>query len=119
MRKRGGPEVFSITGARTGLTDDVRLRQRRYVISMSIRTVSVILTVVLWNIERPLAWAALVVGAVLPYIAVVYANAGRENAPRQPDAYIPPVSRPAIERAEAEPAAEPVPGPRSDPRETR
>ena len=35
-----------------GLTEDVRGRQRRYVISMSIRTVSVILAVVLWNVER-------------------------------------------------------------------
>lgn len=119
MRKRGGPEVFSISGARTGLTDDVRARQRRYVISMSIRTVSVILTVVLWNVERPLAWATLVLGAVIPYVAVVYANAGRENARQQPSPYIPPVSRPAIERAEAESAAEPGSEPRMNQRETR
>jgi hypothetical protein len=75
MRKHSDPEVFRISGARTGLTEDIRGRQRRYIISMAIRTVSVILTVVLWNVERPLAWAMLVVGALLPYVAVVFANA--------------------------------------------
>lgn len=74
MRKRGAPAVIRITGARACLTEDVRGRQRRYIISMSIRTLSVILTVVLWNVERPLAWATLVIGALLPYVAVVYAN---------------------------------------------
>jgi hypothetical protein len=107
MRKRGGPEVFRISGARSGLTEDVAGRQRRYIISMSVRTVSVILTVVLWNIERPLAWAMLVLGLLLPYVAVVYANAGRENAPNLPSSsYIPPMARPAIEPSKVEPSAE-------------
>jgi len=98
MAKHSEPEVFRITGARSGLTDDVRARQRRYVISMSVRTASVILCIVLWNIERPLAWAMLVVGAVLPYIAVVLANGGRENAPPPPESsYVPPASQRAIE----------------------
>ena len=118
MRKQSGPEVFQITGARTGLTDDVRVRQRRYVISMSIRTLSVILTVVLWNVARPLAWGMLVLGVLLPYVAVVYANAGRENAPKPPSSYIPPLIRPAIERAEAEPPAESADEPWMNLRET-
>jgi hypothetical protein len=96
MRKQREHEVFRITGARTGLTEDVRQRQRRYIISMSIRTVSVILTVLLWNVERPLAWVMLVAGALLPYVAVVAANAGRENAPRQLDPYLPPPDRPEL-----------------------
>jgi hypothetical protein len=106
MRKQRGAEVFHITGARTGLTEDVRARQRRYIISMSIRTVSVILTVVLWNVERPLAWATLVVGALLPYIAVVYANAGRENAPQPHTALVPPRVRRAIAPSRVETGAE-------------
>jgi hypothetical protein len=107
MRKQGGREVFRITGARTGLTEDVRARQRRYVISMAIRTVSVILTVVLWNVERPLAWATLVLGALLPYVAVVYANAGRENTPTLPTStYVPPPTRPALEPTAVESSAE-------------
>ncbi|WP_435129496.1 DUF3099 domain-containing protein [Actinacidiphila sp. bgisy144] len=109
MGKQGGPEVFRITGARAGLTDDVRGRQRRYIISMSIRTVSVVLTVVLWNVERPLAWATLVVGLLLPYVAVVFANGGRENAPDLPSSYVPPLSRPALEPSEVVPGAEAAP----------
>ncbi|MFF0436755.1 DUF3099 domain-containing protein [Streptomyces sp. NPDC004327] len=87
MRKRGGTEVFRITGARQGLADDVRGRQRRYIVSMSIRTVSVILAATLWNVERPVAIVALVLGAVLPYIAVVIANAGRESTPSLPSTF--------------------------------
>ncbi|MFJ8105028.1 DUF3099 domain-containing protein [Streptomyces sp. NPDC096132] len=91
MRKQGGGgnvQVFRITGARQGLQDDVRGRQRRYVISMTIRTVSVILAATLWNVERHVALVALVLGVVLPYIAVVIANAGRENAPGLPSTFV-------------------------------
>lgn len=88
MRKRSKGEVFRITGARQGLDADVRGRQRRYVISMSVRTVSVILAATLWNVERHVALVALVLGILLPYIAVVIANAGRENAPGLPSTFI-------------------------------
>jgi hypothetical protein len=106
MRKRGGTEVYRISGARAGLTEDVRGRQRRYIISMSVRTVSVVLTVVLWNVERPLAWATLVLGMLLPYVAVVVANAGRENAPRLPVPPVPPPLVPVLEAGTVETAAE-------------
>ncbi len=96
MRKQKGPEVFRITGAREGLADDVRRRQRRYVISMSVRTLSVILAAVLWNVERHVAFVALALGILLPYVAVVIANAGRENAPRLPSTFIPPPARPML-----------------------
>ncbi|TQK43669.1 DUF3099 family protein [Streptomyces sp. SLBN-118] len=96
MRKHGDAEVFRITGARQGLADDVRGRQRRYVISMSVRTVAVILAAVLWNVERPVAIVALVLGGILPYIAVVIANAGRENAPSALPTFVPAPSRPMI-----------------------
>ncbi|MEV1068214.1 DUF3099 domain-containing protein [Streptomyces sp. NPDC050263] len=91
MRKQGGgghAEVFRITGARQGLQDDVRGRQRRYIISMSIRTLSVILAATLWNVERHVAVVALVLGVVLPYISVVIANAGRENVPSLPSTFL-------------------------------
>ncbi|MEU6671099.1 DUF3099 domain-containing protein [Streptomyces sp. NPDC046727] len=92
----GGAQVFRITGARTGLAEDVRGRQRRYVISMSIRTLSVILAVSLWNVERYVAIVALVLGAVLPYIAVVIANAGRERPPSLPSTFVTAPLRPMI-----------------------
>ncbi|WP_225828178.1 DUF3099 domain-containing protein [Streptomyces naphthomycinicus] len=90
MRKQhgGGAQVFRITGARTGLAEDVRGRQRRYVISMSIRTASVILAVALWNVERYVAIVALVLGGLLPYVAVVIANAGRERPPSLPSTFV-------------------------------
>ncbi|WP_202437102.1 DUF3099 domain-containing protein [Streptomyces sp. SID5910] len=116
MRKLNGgqdSEVFRITGARTGLQEDVRGRQRRYVISMSVRTVSVILAACLWNVERHVAIVALVLGAVLPYIAVVLANAGRENAPSLPSTFVtvpppPMITAPRAEDDSAESVAEGV-----------
>ncbi|MEH0543494.1 DUF3099 domain-containing protein [Streptomyces sp. B21-105] len=99
MRKQGGSgnaQVFRITGARQGLQDDVRGRQRRYIISMSVRTVAVILAATLWNVERHVAVVALVLGLVLPYIAVVVANAGRENAPSLPSTFVGVPVRPMI-----------------------
>ncbi|MFK0169805.1 DUF3099 domain-containing protein [Streptomyces sp. NPDC090306] len=99
MRKQsggGGTEVFRITGARTGLQEDVRGRQRRYVISMSIRTLAVILAASLWNVERYVAIVALALGVLLPYVAVVIANAGRENVPSLPSTFVTVPARPMI-----------------------
>ncbi|MEU5364322.1 DUF3099 domain-containing protein [Streptomyces sp. NPDC005925] len=102
----GKAEVFRITGARTSLQEDVRGRQRRYVISMSVRTLSVILAATLWNVERHVAIVALVLGVVLPYVAVVIANAGRENAPSLPSTFVAAPPRQMIEppRADGGPA---------------
>ncbi|OQD54490.1 hypothetical protein BM536_021195 [Streptomyces phaeoluteigriseus] len=108
MRKQhggGDVQVFRITGARQGLQDDVRGRQRRYVISMSVRTVAVILAATLWNVERHVAVVALVLGVVLPYVAVVIANAGRENAPGLPSTFVtaplpPMITSPRADEAE-------------------
>jgi hypothetical protein len=98
MRKHIRPEVVRITGARIGLTEDVRGRQRRYIISMSVRTVSFILFVALWNVSRPVGWIALVLGLLLPYVAVVIANAGRENAPGLPSSFVSAPLRPMLGR---------------------
>lgn len=95
--KRNGAEVFRITGARMGLEEDVRGRQRRYVISMTIRTLSVVATVLLWNVERHVAIVTLAAGLLLPYIAVVIANAGRESTPSLPSHFVPTPVRPALE----------------------
>jgi hypothetical protein len=114
MRKQSNTQVFRITGARQSLHDDVRGRQRRYVLSMSVRTISVILAVALWNVERYVAIVALVLGAVLPYVAVVIANAGRENAPTTPSTFVPPPPRPMLSgparEQEEEPYAEDASG---------
>ncbi|MCZ9352134.1 DUF3099 domain-containing protein [Streptomyces mutabilis] len=124
MRKQsagGKAEVFRITGARTGLQEDVRGRQRRYIISMSIRTLSVVLAACLWNVERHVAIVALVLGAVLPYIAVVIANAGRENAPSLPSTFVTMPTAPMImpPRADDGPAESDPEGTESGPERDR
>ena len=75
-KKRTDAKVQSITSAQTGLTVDQSSRARRYFISMMIRTACFILTVVL---PSPYRWIALFGAVVLPYVAVVVANAGRET----------------------------------------
>ncbi|MFJ2228639.1 DUF3099 domain-containing protein [Streptomyces halstedii] len=110
MRDQRGAEVFRITGARQSLADDVRGRQRRYIISMSVRTVSVVLAAALWNVERHVAVVALALGVLLPYVAVVIANAGRENTPSLPSTFVPAPMRPAaLGAAPAAGPAGPVP----------
>jgi len=69
-------EIFDITSAPQGLSTDQSARQRRYFISMMVRTACFILTVVL---PSPYRWFALAGAVTLPYIAVVVANAGRET----------------------------------------
>jgi len=69
-------EVYDITSAQKSLSNDLPARQRRYFISMMIRTACFILMVVL---PSPYRWIALLGAAGLPYFAVVIANAGRET----------------------------------------
>jgi hypothetical protein len=69
----------SITSARTSRSDDIKRRQVKYLISMGIRTICFVLAVVLTG---PLRWVMVTGAFVLPYFAVVIANAadGRESA---------------------------------------
>ena len=68
--------VYRITGTRLGHSEDVRGRERRYLISMSVRTTCFVLAVVA---DGWLRWAFFAGAILLPYIAVVLANAGREQ----------------------------------------
>ncbi|MGW6916765.1 DUF3099 domain-containing protein [Kitasatospora sp. NPDC054939] len=87
MRRSADGQVHRITGARSSLSEDVRGRQRRYVVSMLLRTVCVLLAVVLWDVQRVLAFGALAGAVLLPYFAVLIANAGRERAPGLPSTF--------------------------------
>jgi hypothetical protein len=78
--KKKKPAAQSITDATVGLTSDQSARQRRYFISMMIRTACFILTVVL---PSPYRWFALTGALTLPYIAVIAANAGRETIKKE------------------------------------
>jgi hypothetical protein len=75
--------VYRVTAARRGTTEDVRRRERRYVITMLVRTACLLLAI--FVPVTPLR-IAFVIGAVfLPYFAVVFANGGREPATAAPD----------------------------------
>ncbi|WP_431681104.1 DUF3099 domain-containing protein [Kitasatospora sp. KL5] len=95
-KSTGNGQVFRITGARSSLTEDVRGRQRRYVISMLVRTLCVLLAVVLWDVQRVLAFIALAGAVLLPYFAVIIANAGRERAPGLPSTFAVPPETPLM-----------------------
>jgi hypothetical protein len=69
-------EIFDITSAPKALSADQSARQKRYFLSMMIRTACFILTVIL---PSPYRWIALLGAVALPYFAVVIANAGRET----------------------------------------
>jgi len=70
------PEVFSISAVETGLTQDQSSRQRVYLFSMGLRTACFVGGVFA---EGVLRWSLIVGAVVLPYFAVVIANAGRER----------------------------------------
>ena len=73
------PSVHLVTQAHRSLSDDIAYRQRRYLITMGIRTVCFVIAVVMF--VNHLGWLVAIpaVGAILiPYFAVVFANGGRE-----------------------------------------
>ena len=78
-RKPPVEQVYEISGARSSLSDDQRDRQRKYLLSMTLRVVCFGGAIV---VEGPLRWGLLAGSLVLPWMAVVIANAGRENGRR-------------------------------------
>ena len=98
-----------MTEARPGLSDDIRYRERRYLIMMGIRTVCFIAAVLMF--VNHLGWLTAIpaVGAlVIPYFAVVFANGGREpTANRGFRQYEP--NSPAIYKPPARPGSPPRP----------
>ena len=78
-------KVTTITSAQDSLSREQSRRARRYFISMMIRTLCFILTVLLPN---PFRWFSLILAITLPYFAVVIASAGRETIVK-PDTLIP------------------------------
>ena len=86
MRKKTDDSV-RITTATVPRSQDIAARQRRYLFSMSIRTVCFILAIIFRSTP---AWPYFIAGAiVLPYIAVVLANAGASPDPGGMEAYVP------------------------------
>ena len=82
MRKPRPParEVHRITSVQEPLADDLARRTRRYLIQMGIRVACFLLAVLTWGrIPMWLSWILLVGAVVLPYVAVILANTGRER----------------------------------------
>ena len=77
--------MYRITSANGSRSADQQQRAGRYLVSMGIRTLCVILCIV---VPGPLRWVFAVGAIVLPYIAVVAANSvgeRRRPAPAAPD----------------------------------
>jgi Flp pilus assembly protein TadB len=66
--------AVSITSASRPHSEDLRGRERRYVISMGIRTLCFLLALVFMKVW--VVWVFLAAAVFLPYVAVVIANAG-------------------------------------------
>lgn len=68
-------QVYRITTADVGLTSDQQSRTTKYLISMAIRTICFVGAVMA---QGWLRWALVAGAIILPYLAVVVANGGRE-----------------------------------------
>jgi hypothetical protein len=82
FRRRPKPAVYTVTDAQRPMSEDISYRERRYLITMGIRALCFLLSVLLaFTLPSSLRWLAIVavLGAVvLPYVAVIFANGGRE-----------------------------------------
>jgi hypothetical protein len=67
----------SITSAKYAHSDEIPGRMKRYLISMAIRTICFIGAVIAPN---PYRWFLIAGAVLLPYFAVVIANAGQEQS---------------------------------------
>jgi len=82
-------QVFNITSASTSQSEEIAGRQRRYAISMGIRTACFLAAVVLWEPVRWAAWVFIVGAILLPYTSVVLANAGVHRKGPGPEPFDP------------------------------
>jgi Protein of unknown function (DUF3099) len=76
------PQVYLVTTARPGHSQEMSGRLRRYLISMTIRVVFLVLAIFVFS-----GWLRVVgiaAAVVLPWIAVVMANAGPTGDDAQP-----------------------------------
>ncbi len=74
-----------ITSARTSHSDDLRRRELRYLVSMGVRTACFVLAFVT---SGPIRWVFFAGAVLLPYVAVVVANAGSSREPEAPAPYV-------------------------------
>jgi uncharacterized ion transporter superfamily protein YfcC len=88
------PEAIRITTATRSRNEDIAARQKRYLISMTIRTVCFVLGVV--SLGHWFMWVFLVASFLLPTIAVVVANSSSPPDPGGPEYFEPDLSTRAL-----------------------
>ena len=101
MAGRQDPDAVRVTTAPVTAAEEQRGRQRRYLISMGIRTLCFVLAVV--SIGHWFMWVFLLASLVLPPVAVIIANANAPTDPGGPDWFEPDPTTRAIEGGPATP----------------
>ncbi|WP_418607146.1 DUF3099 domain-containing protein [Georgenia sp. SUBG003] len=101
-RRARGSQVQAITSAPRALADDVHDRTVRYLISMGIRTACFLLLLV---VPGPWKWVCVAGAVVLPAVAVLVANAGRER-PQPPSTLLGPPGPPPPRQLPYDPTTE-------------
>ncbi|HSE07385.1 MAG TPA: DUF3099 domain-containing protein [Nocardioidaceae bacterium] len=91
---RKEPEPVRITSANPSHSEELAGRQRRYVISMAIRTVCFLLAVVFAG--GVLMWIFIAASFILPPVAVIIANAQAPTDPEPAESSFDP-TRPELE----------------------
>ena len=88
---RSAQPVTLVTTAGRSHSDDITLRQRRYVLTQSVRIVCVVLAAFL---PVPVEWKGLLIfgAVVLPWFGVVMANAGPTRDRQRGPALAPPTT---------------------------
>lgn len=76
--RRREDDAVRITTAATSRNEDIRARQRRYLFSMGIRTVCFVGAVIVGH--GVFMWILIVAALLLPYVAVVMANAATSRS---------------------------------------
>lgn len=68
--------MYGITTAETSHTDQITRRQKQYILTMLVRVVSILVVVCVPAFSWPVKVGLCLLAAIIPYVAVVRANAG-------------------------------------------
>lgn len=75
--RRSDPQVQSVTTAPRKAADDLNARMKQYLVTMGIRTACFVLA---FLTEGWVRWTCVALAVVLPYVAVLFANARSPRA---------------------------------------
>ncbi len=89
--RRAKRDPVLITDLATSRTAEIRDRERRYIILMLLRVVCFVAATLLFH--GPARWVAIAVAVLLPWLAVVLANAPAKVRASRHAAYVPPAPR--------------------------